>query len=270
MFDISNIDFSWVDKRKKIILPKTMTEELAEDIGIHIGDGSMYLSGPSKKSYILRYSGHFTEDKEHYLKRIIPLKKALFNVKATGKVLNCRNNEFGIVICSKAIYNFYLKAIGIPSGKKCKIADIPEIIKNSSKEIQCSFIRGLADTDFSVTFKRKSTKHDLNYYPVISADFASKKLIKSLKSVLTDLGFNVVTLDSVNKRYEKSYKTHVININGRSNLEHWMKQIGFSNPNHLTKYLIWKKYGFCPPYTTILERKQILKGDINPYIFYRK
>jgi len=36
---------------------------------------------------------------------------------------------------------------------------------------------------------------------------------------------------------------------------------------HLTKYEIGKKYGFCPPNTTILERRNILKGviDINSY-----
>jgi hypothetical protein len=268
MFDTSSIKFSWKDKIKGIKLPQELTEELAEDIGIHIGDGSMYLSGPSKQSYILRYSGHVTEDKEYYFNRIIPLKKTLFNVKTNGKIFKPRNNEFGIVICSKAVYNFYLKIISIPSGKKYEIIDIPKIIKMSNREIQCSFIRGLADTDFSITFKRKSTKHDLNYYPVISANFASKKLVKDLKLILTDLGFKVVTLERMGRRYEKFHQTNVININGRKNLKLWMKLIGFNNPKHVTKYLIWKKFGFCPTKTTMLERKRILSRNLDPYSFY--
>lgn len=62
--------------------------------------------------------------------------------------------------------------------------------------------------------------------------------------------------------------TYIINLNGRNNLVNWMKNIGFRNPKHLTKYSIWKKFGFCPPNTTILERRQILRDDIDPLTFY--
>lgn len=48
-FDVSGIDFSWADKRKGIILPTELTPKLAEIIGIHIGDGSLYLSSISRK-----------------------------------------------------------------------------------------------------------------------------------------------------------------------------------------------------------------------------
>jgi len=270
MFDTSDIDFSWADKRKKITLPKFLTEELAEDIGIHIGDGSMYLTCPTKKSYILRYSGNIFDDKEYHLKRVIPLKKSLFNAVAKGKILNpnSRRNEFGFVICSKAIYSFYFKILGIPSGNKCKIARIPKIILNSTKKIQCAFLRGLADTDFSLSFKNKTTRHIFNNYPVISANFASKRLVHELRIVLSKLGFKVVYLERNNPRYEKFYMTYIINLNGKNNLENWMNKIGFKNSKHLTKYLIWKKFGFCPPYTTIYERKQIIRGDLDPYSFY--
>lgn len=272
MLDISGIDFSWADKLKEIRLPESLSEELAEDIGFHIGDGSMYLTGPSKKSYIMRYSGNVTEDKEHYIKRIIPLKKLLFNVKINGKILNpnSRKNEFGIVLCSKAIYNFYSKVLKIPSGNKCKTVEIPEIILDSDEKNQCSFIRGLADADFSLTFKRKSAKHKMNYYPVISANFASRGLVKGMRILLEKIGFNVVTLNSLNKRYKKYYLSHIINLNGRTNLELWIELIGFNNPKHLTKYLIWKKFGFCPPHTTLLQRKEVLAENLDPLSLYKK
>ena len=46
---------------------ETVTEELAEETGLHIGDGSMNFyknKGELKGLYQLR--GHMTDDKEHY------------------------------------------------------------------------------------------------------------------------------------------------------------------------------------------------------------
>ena len=52
-------------------------------------------------------------------------------------------------------------------------------------------------------------------------------------------------------------------------LEYWMKSIGFNSRKHLTKYLIWKKSGFCPPYTSLPQREQILNEELDPYSFYK-
>jgi hypothetical protein len=40
-----------------------LTRDLAEDLGIHIGDGSMYRCGPTGDSYTIRYSGYAIDDK---------------------------------------------------------------------------------------------------------------------------------------------------------------------------------------------------------------
>ena len=70
--------------------------------------------------------------------------------------------------------------------------------------------------------------------------------------------FNVkVTLNS------KNFKRNEIYISGKENLKKWMKFIGFSNEKHLTKYLIWKKFGFCPPNTTLKQRLLILNDKMN-------
>lgn len=37
----------------------------------------------------------------------------------------------------------------------------------------------------------------------------------------------------------------------------------FHNPVHLTKYDIWKKFGFCPPRTKLQQRIDILEGKID-------
>jgi len=61
--------------------PSKITPELAEEVGWHIGDGSMNIyknRGKSKGFYQLR--GHIEDDKEHYIKRIAPLFKKLFDI----------------------------------------------------------------------------------------------------------------------------------------------------------------------------------------------
>ena len=45
----------------------------------------------------------------------------------------------------------------------------------------------------------------------------------------------------------------------------WMKLIGTKNLVKLSRYLVWKKFRFCPPHTTLQQREDILneKLDIN-------
>src|SRR3989344_3701849 len=72
-------------------------------------------------------------------------------------------------------------------------------------------------------------------------------------------------------RYRKNEKWNTlwtIQISGTKNLIKYINIFGFTNQKHITKIEIWKKYGFCPPYTTLHERKQILKGKLDPYGFY--
>ena len=44
-------------------------------------------------------------------------------------------------------------------------------------------------------------------------------------------------------------------------LKKWFELIGFSNSKHNTKVEIWKKFGYCPPYTKLEERKKILSTN---------
>jgi len=52
------------------------------------------------------------------------------------------------------------------------------------------------------------------------------------------------------------------------NVKKWFNIIGSNNPKHITKFLVWKKYGFCPPRTTIKERQKFLKGVSDPFSYY--
>ena len=63
-------------------LPMEISQELAEETGWHIGDGSMnFYKNRNKIKGLYQLRGHIEDDKEHYEKRIRPLFEKLFGVK---------------------------------------------------------------------------------------------------------------------------------------------------------------------------------------------
>lgn len=69
-----------------------------------------------------------------------------------------------------------------------------------------------------------------------------------------------------NRNCNNAYLLQIRRIN---EIKKWFEIIGSSNPRHLTRYFVWKKFGFLPPYTNINERKDMLNGKIDPYNYYR-
>jgi len=57
-------------------------------------------------------------------------------------------------------------------------------------------------------------------------------------------------------------------LNGIKNMEKWLNIIGIGNHTKYSRFMIWKKYGFCPTNTTYTERLKILKELINLDTFY--
>ncbi len=262
--DIKNVIFSNPDISRNIVIPNILTSFLAEDIGIQIGDGGIFVYKNSNggSHYRVECYGHITEDETYLNNFVRPLKENLFNLNLKLKYHNSAGTCY-LKIGSKALVTFYHNVIGLPVGKKLEVP-IPEIILNSSNEIITAFLRGLGDTDFSLTFQKKGK--DVHYYPVIHLSNRSKILVRQTSQVLNRLGIpNSTTFDynENNKKTGKTYIKHDLFINGKRNLELWMKLIGFHNPKHLTRYLVWKKLGFCPPRTTLEQRIGVLNGNTN-------
>jgi hypothetical protein len=90
-------------------------------------------------------------------------------------------------------------------------------------------------------------------------NLSSKKLIKSIKEILDELEINSVVMYNLkSRRYGKISIMHKIDINDIDNLNKWIKVIGFNNDRHLSKLRMWKVFGYCPPYTNILQREKML------------
>lgn len=262
-FDLSKVEFSRIDLKQKVKFPKELNPELAYLLGVHLGDGTMNHYG--KYYYSFEYAGHLVDEYEFYTIYIRNLFFDLFNKKL--RVYKClREKRTCIRLCtqSKAIFTYLTGVIQLRAGPKTE-TPIPKIILNS--DYICDFLRGFADADFCLTFKKG--ERDLHSYPVITLSTNNNILSNQLNDLLIKLGFKTSFIPNFpRKRYDRYYTSNQIDISGKKQLELWMKLIGFNSRKHLTKYLIWKKYGFCPSNTSLPERESMLKGELNPISYY--
>ena len=234
-FDVSSLDFSPQDVKRQLRLPKELDVSLAEEIGIHIGDGSL---NRYKGRYLYSLRGHRFDDEAYYRCFVPGLYKRLYNARVH---IRTWPDVIGFQLGSKAIGQFKSDTLGLPLGKKGNVG-IPSMIFSSKEFLKC-FLRGLFDTDGSLYFEKKSKNKP--YYPRISISTTSKKLHTQTRDILTDVfGFNLSCWKIEHE--QRNWKTlHRICVRGESNLNKWFAIIGSSNQKNIAKYKYWKLHGFC-------------------------
>ena len=263
MFNLENVQFSRNDIRRGIFLPKKLSPLLAEDIGFHLGDGYLgdYSTEANPHKYEISYSGHKIYDYPYYIETLFKRKLELFGICPKLFVSKTQNSIIAKNL-SKAIVFFYRDVIGISCGNKIN-ACVPPMIKNSSRNIKISFIRGLFDADSCLTFKKKHK--NVNYYPCIELTSINDDIFNTIKSFLLEFGFTFTTSIKSPEKYKRlKYLQHCIDINGKTNLDRWMRLIGFNNQKQLFKYSLWKKNGFCPP-ENVIEKIWWARRDLNSW-----
>lgn len=262
------IGFSWKDKLNKIRLPKSLSEDLAYLVGIHIGDGFMNIYN---RGYQIDYTqgiyGSNINDKLWHLRVVAPLFNKLFNLNLKSR-LNCAGCH-SLYFHSKAMTTFYNKCLKLPLGKKSDIINIPEIILSAGLDYSLPCLRGIFDTDFTFSFKNKNkTVHN---YPIIELKCSSKPLISTISKILSKIDINYFTAERLisDPRFKTVTKQFSVTVSGKKNARKWFNLIGSRNPSYLSRYALWRKYGFCPPYTNYLQRRAMLLGELDPYSFYK-
>jgi len=216
--------------KSTLTLPKNIDSLLAEEIGLHLGDGSMnYYDG--KGFYQLR--GHITEDRPHYETRIKPLYKRLFGIDLSLREMPS-TRVFGFQIWSTELVNYKSKVLGLPLGKKYDFA-IPAVILEND-ELSKNFLRGYYDTDGCLYLENKRGK----LYPRVEFSSISKTFSNQLADVLTRLGYRhyFYKLDRKSLGWEDIYR---IIIRGEPMTEKWFNEIKPKNPKHLAKFELVKR-----------------------------
>lgn len=265
-FNNKNIVFSKKDISKKVILPKNLTPELSEIIGIILGDGHLEHNKKysSTTMYCIKIAGNLSEDADYHKNEINPMFFKLFNT--TFNISQERKNELVSRLYSKAIATF-MKELGIKPGCKVYTNKIPNLILNANNKIKISFLRGMFDTDGSISFKKDNK--GFHSKPIISISMKSEQITLQIKELLTSLNFNVQTFLNLYKDKKKKYTGNKIELAGKKNLSKFQEIIKFRNPRHTTKIEIYKKYGFCPPYLTYQQKLNILNQKTDPLNFYQ-
>ena len=265
---LKNSHFSLLDKFRGVTIPKQRSSQLAEFLGIMLGDGNLTDKRKGRKTTNqITISGSSLEDVDYHHNYLQKVFKNLFSIQF--KESHIRKNESRLRIYSKAIF-YFLSLQGLQQGSKSTAEHIPLVIFSSNNKLKRSFLRGVFDTDGCLKFAAKD-KSRLHKYPIIKIGLENKNYIRDIAILLNTLGFKfyiVYNEKARDQRSKKVYLKHVIYISGKLQLEKWMLEINSKNEKHLSKWKIWEKHGFCPPKTTLLQRKAILKGILDPLSFY--
>ena len=210
-------------------IPNKISIELAEEIGWHIGDGSMnYYKNRGKLKGFYQLRGHIEDDKEHYEKRIKPIFRKLYDLNINLRYMPS-TRVFGFQIWNNELVKFK-KKFNLPLGKKLKIKIPKELLSNSN--LKKAVIKGIFDTDGGIYLERKNNK----LYPRLYITTISFELSKQLMNLFKELGFRATEYSQLyNKKFNRK-RSYIITIRGVKMFHKFMKEISPNNPKHQEKY----------------------------------
>ena len=94
-----------------------------------------------------------------------------------------------------------------------------------SDECKLRLIRGLFDTDGSISLQRKK-------YPVIAITTTSKILALQIQEILNQFNFGAYICKSTQNGFKDAYR---VTIFGKQKVLKWKSLIGSSNPYHIKR-----------------------------------
>lgn len=195
-------------------IPHTLTPQLSEIIGRHVGDGSI-----TKKTYTIKLvSGNkeFAYRHANDLENIFGIKPIISKAKD--------RNYWDVKINSRPLSVILNTAFEQPIGKKSEIAKEPSLIRNAGLEFEKAFLRGIADTDGSV-WKTKTKRGAFSF----EIGSMSKTLIEDCARILDNLGFRTYVVWQEKKRYNR------LRISD-NDVGKFVEIVGFNNSDKLARF----------------------------------
>lgn len=237
-----NIEFSLSDLKRNIKLPQKIDPKLAEETGIHLGDGnlSVYLDKNGYKSYCCSVTGDLRDERIYHKNFVSGLLNELYNI--TPKFLErTEKNSIETRYKSKAISEFKNKILGLPIGPKVN-ALIPKIIFDNNKLTKRCLV-GIFDTDFHITSSLS-----------MSGKLSSLRLTEQIHEVLVRNGIR-----HVYKKYPGYARFYIPQKESKIIAKGW----GMHNPKHLSKFDVFDKFNVYIPFSSTQERLDLLNGKIS-------
>jgi len=189
--------------------------KLAEFIGILLGDGSI-----SIKQYRIQIT--LNKNEINYALYISKIILQLFDLKPRIKFRK-NENALDVLVFSKQLTEFLIYEIGLFPAPKWNRAVLP---KNyiDKPDLNKYVLRGYFDTDGCVV----ATNNNGVIYPRLEMKICPSPMKKSLIEILKRRKFKFGEYTIENNRTR-------VQMNGKPQLQKWMKEIGIKNPNHLEK-----------------------------------
>lgn len=191
--------------------------------------------------------GDLVEERGFYDFVLIPLVRELFGIDPYRYVRKGKS-AYAVHFKSKKLVEYLASELDFPIGDVTKY--VPRLMTEFPDKIRLAFIRGLFDADGSLVLSCKTYRNHV--YPTVEIKTVSYRLAVSVRQILISSGFRCCV--------NKSAESWIVRTNGKEMLELWMSRIGSRNIKHLSKYLVWKKDGKCPPNTTVSQRMDIIKS----------
>ena len=214
--------------------PKKISVKLAEEIGWHIGDGSMnFYKNRDKLKGFYQLRGHIEDDKEHYIKRIKPLFEKLFDLKINIREMPS-TRVIGFQVWNDELVTFK-KKFGLPLGNKFEI-EIPHNLL-SKHNLKIAVIRGIFDTDGGIYLERKNKKQ----YPRLYITTISFKLSEQLLELFKHYEIRATRYSQLYNKDFKRKRSYIVTIRGVKMFHKFMTTIKPANPKHIAKYQYFVK-----------------------------
>lgn len=192
-------------------LPNKFSVELAEFVGILLGDGGITLSQAT-----ITLNSIADRDYLHFVKK---LANSLF--QSSFKSLVKKNCNAVVIYFNSIFIVNYLHTIGLKSGNKVQLqVDVPEWIRDSIA-YKTACLRGLMDTDGGIFLHKYKIKNKQYVYKKVCFVNRSIPLLNFVFNTLLELGFTpkMITRPE-NKRvwlYNKSETEKYIKLVGTHN-----------------------------------------------------
>lgn len=199
------------NQRTDVLVPKQYTSELAELVGILLGDGHINATqltvtlGSKEKSYAIF---------------VCSLIESVFTTKAKYIVL--KNGYFVVYVGSTLLVNWML-SMGLVHNKVKEQVGVPQWILHDHDFMRAA-LRGLFDTDGSV--------YKLRHGVQLEFSNRSAQLLEDVRIMLLRLGF-----------HPSIAKNHHVYLTRRQELSIFFSTIGFHNSKHEARY---RTFMNCP------------------------
>ncbi len=205
----------YLGREKVVALKLEESKDLAELIGIILGDGEIRKCGE------IRISFDPKKDEDYLNRRICPLITSLLQNKPHFE--SNKRIAFGNIAFAR-----YLNSIGLASGSKFEHGwEIPQWCF-SKKDYTAAVIRGLFDTDGYFGYLNGSLELMLGRF-----SHRSYSLVTSISSALNLFGITHKIKQNKDRRYK-------IRITSRVSVFKFFNSAGSSDLGHIIAFLLWR------------------------------